>query len=59
VAATGPIVQGQLRDYFRDLSGGDVVQGFRTAGLTMCSIFVIGLLVLPFCPETRGKPLPE
>jgi len=59
VAATGPIVQGQLRDYFRDLAGGDVVQGFRTAGLTMCSIFVIGLLVLPFCPETRGKPLPE
>jgi MFS family permease len=59
VAATGPFVQGQLRDYFRDLAGGDVVQGFRTAGLTMCSIFVIGLLVLPFCPETRGKPLPE
>jgi MFS family permease len=59
VAATGPFVQGLLRDYFRDLAGGDVVQGFRTAGLTMCSIFVIGLLVLPFCPETRGKPLPE
>jgi MFS family permease len=59
VAATGPFVQGILRDYFRDLAGGDVVQGFRYAGLTMCAIFIVGLLVLPFAPETRGKPLPE
>src|SRR5262249_51912297 len=59
VAATGPLVQGFLRNYFRDLAGGDVIQGFRTAGLTMCSIFLIGLFVLPFAPETKGKPLPE
>ena len=59
VAATGPFVQGLLRDYFRGLAGGNVVQGFRTAGLVMCAIFVVGLLVLPFAPETRGKPLPE
>jgi hypothetical protein len=25
----------------------------------MCSIFVIGLVVLPFLPETKGQPLPE
>lgn len=31
----------------------------RYAGLTMCSIFLIGLLVLPLAPETKGKPLPE
>lgn len=59
VAATGPFVQGNLRDAFRDLAGGDVVQGFRYAGLVMCAIFIVGLLVLPFAPETRGKPLPE
>jgi MFS family permease len=59
VAATGPLVQGHLRAYFRGLAGGDVVEGFRTAGLTMCSIFLVGLLVLPFAPETRGQPLPE
>ncbi len=59
VAATGPFVQGHLREYFKGLAGGDVVQGFRTAGLWMCLIFVVGLLVLPFAPETRGKPLPE
>jgi MFS family permease len=59
VAASGPFVQGYLREYFRKLEGGDVVQGFRTAGLAMCSIFLIGLLVLPFAPETRGQPLPD
>ena len=33
--------------------------GFPHAGLTMCSIFLLGLLVLPFAPETKGQPLPE
>jgi MFS family permease len=59
VAATGPFVQGYLRDYFRAVAGGDKVQGFRMAGLTMCVIFLVGLVVLPFAPETKGKPLPE
>ena len=31
----------------------------RYAGVWMCSIFVIGLLVLPLLPETKGQPLPE
>lgn len=70
VAATGPFVQGHLRAYFRELAqsesiqslglaGSEVVQGFRLAGITMCAIFIVGLLVLPFAPETKGKPLPE
>jgi hypothetical protein len=37
----------------------DAAEPLRGAGLTMCSIFLVGLLVLPFLPETRGKPLPE
>jgi hypothetical protein len=32
---------------------------FRYAGMTMCSVFLIGLMALPFAPETRGQPLPE
>jgi MFS family permease len=31
----------------------------RYAAMAMCSIFVIGILVLPFAPETKDKPLPE
>ena len=31
----------------------------RYAGVTMCSVFLMGLLVIPFLPETKGKPLPE
>jgi hypothetical protein len=25
----------------------------------MCLIFLLGLAVLPFAPETKGRPLPE
>jgi MFS family permease len=31
----------------------------RYSAMAMCSIFLIGLLTLPFAPETRDKPLPE
>lgn len=31
----------------------------RPAGIVMCSIFLLGLIVLPFAPETKDKPLPE
>jgi MFS family permease len=31
----------------------------RYAGITMCAIFLLGLAVLPFAPETKGQPLPE
>jgi MFS family permease len=31
----------------------------RYAAMAMCSIFILGLLVLPFAPETKDKPLPE
>ena len=31
----------------------------RYAGVTMSLIFLLGLVALPFAPETKGKPLPE
>ena len=55
IAAAGPLALGYLT------SG--VFAGYpepmRYAGVAMCSIFLLGLVVLPFAPETRGQPLPE
>jgi hypothetical protein len=31
----------------------------RYSAITMCAIFLIGIAILPFAPETKGKPLPE
>jgi MFS family permease len=31
----------------------------RYAGIAMCAVFLLGLAVLPFAPETKGQPLPE
>jgi hypothetical protein len=28
-------------------------------GSVMCSVYLLGLVVIAFCPETKGKPLPE
>ncbi len=55
VAASGPAVLGLLTSKVFVNSP----EPMRWAGVTMCSVFVIGLLVLPFLPETKGKPLPE
>ena len=32
---------------------------YRYSAMAMCAIFLVGLAVLPFAPETKGKPLPE
>ncbi len=31
----------------------------RYAAMAMCAIFLVGILTLPFAPETKDKPLPE
>jgi MFS family permease len=57
-AALGPLVKTALERYFQSLSD-DPIQSLRYAGVTMCSVFLVGYFVLPFLPETKGKPLPE
>lgn len=55
IAAAGVPVIGLLKtEVFKDYA-----EPMRPAALVMCSIFLVGLLVLPFAPETRDKPLPE
>src|SRR5258708_14115160 len=54
VAATAPITISRVTASL----GGDV-EGFRTAGLWMSLVLLIGIFVLPFLPETKDKPLPK
>jgi MFS family permease len=54
VAAFGPLVKIGLNYAFAGYQ-----DPLRYAGMTMCVVFLIGLFVLPFLPETKGKPLPE
>jgi MFS family permease len=57
LAAPGPLLLGTLAATVFGSFG--EASSWRYAGLTMCSCFVLGLAVLPFAPETKGKPLPE
>lgn len=61
LAALGPFTLGYLVAFYRDMLGSSATDTtpFRYAALTVASIYVLGLLVLPFAPETKGKPLPE
>lgn len=54
VAALGPLVKIGLNHAFSSYE-----EPLRPAGMTMCTVFLVGLFVLPFLPETKGKPLPE
>ena len=55
LAAAGPWTIGLLSSQV--FAGTD--EPLRYAGISMCGIFLVGLAVLPFAPETKGKPLPE
>jgi MFS family permease len=57
LAAVGTLTMGGLIHYA--FGGYDEVMAWRLTALTMCSVFLIGLAVLPFAPETRGQPLPD
>jgi MFS family permease len=55
LAAAGPPVLGHLKtEVYKDYP-----EPMRPAAITMCCIFLLGLLVLPFLPETKDRPLPE
>lgn len=57
ITATGPLMLGLL--ITQVYVGYEGALPYRYAGMTMCAVFLLGLLVLPFAPETRGQPLPE
>jgi MFS family permease len=55
IAASGPFLLGYLSSGM--FSGSP--EPMRPAGTLMCLVFLLGLAVLPFLPETKGQPLPE
>ena len=55
VAAVGPVGLGLLTSR---VYGGEA-EPLRLAGITMSAVFLIGLAVLPWAVETKGRPLPE
>lgn len=57
IAAAGSLVSARLATSLYGDFGSPRME--RYSAMTMCAIFLIGLAILPFAPETRGKPLPE
>lgn len=57
IAALGPLVMGHLIDSVFGHHG--QIMAWRYTGVTMSLFFLLGLLALPFAPETKDKPLPE
>jgi MFS family permease len=55
IAAVGPAMLGLLRSQVFAA----YPEPFRYAGVTMCAVFLLGLIALPFLPETKDQPLPE
>jgi MFS family permease len=59
-AAAGSFFSAKLTvDVFGAYKETDPSLPLRYAAMTMCGIFLIALLTLPFAPETKGQPLPE
>jgi MFS family permease len=56
VTATGPLALGKLTLLFGSLGYSLPI---RPAAMSLALIYLLGLAVVPFAPETRGQPLPE
>jgi MFS family permease len=50
IAWTGPLIAGSVIAW---------AHGFGLAATLVGLIYIVGLVVAPFAPETKGKPLPE
>ena len=60
LAACGPLALGGLTASFAGYATPeDSTLPLRYAGVTMCSVFIIGIATVWFLPETKGKSLPE
>ena len=51
LAAVGALTQGQLVSYYDG--------SYAKAGAVITLIYLLGLVLIWFAPETKGKPLPD
>jgi MFS family permease len=56
ITATGPLVLGKLTLVFSGLGYSTPI---RPAALSLSTIYILGLIVVYFAPETKGRPFPE
>ncbi len=56
-AAAGSLYSAELTKFF--LKSHQPPLPYRYSAMTMCAIFLVGMVALIFAPETKGKPLPE
>jgi len=54
IAATAPFTLSRITARL----GGDI-EAFRSAGLWVSLVLLVGLIAVPFLPETKDQPLPE
>jgi MFS family permease len=72
IAASGPFTLGKLQAVLGEKAMAALpatadaamkteakLQAFRDAASWMSLVFLVGLIALPFAPETKGRPLPE
>ncbi len=68
LAAVGTLQTGNLMVFFAAPAGFDAAAqaaaatsaaGYSQACSTMSAVYLVGLVLICFAPETRGKPLPE
>jgi MFS family permease len=70
VAASGPLTLAYLAKSMADKASAEAkligaseaiakIDAFRDAASWMCLIFLLGVIVLPFLPETKDQPLPQ
>jgi len=57
-AAVGSFFSAELTAFYTKSHPTGVV-ALRYAAMTMCVIFLVGIVTLFFAPETKGQPLPE
>lgn len=56
ITALGPLLLGKLTLVFASLG---YAMPLRQAAMSLAAIYLVGVAVLPFAPETKDRPLPE